>query len=352
VSFVGGVWGGRGGAALVVIASVLGASSAARAEAPVPSSLSVRVDYQGPPDCPTSSDFTARLTTRSPHLRLTPDDESAPKLVVRVTHGAHGRDAHGVLSIHYADGNQAKRTVDGDTCDSIVDALALMSAMALDPTVALGGPAPDAPPPAAPPTVVEPPVTKVADEDADRARRAVDLRQGVHLAMGLGGGVAFGFAPVAVPDVGAFVELAHASSGAWSPSVRAGFDYATSGNASVSGGGMSVVRSVGVLDACPLAWNGGPFRLSPCAVFEGGVLSARGQGVMPTLSPTRPWLAAGALGRARYVFLSRVFVELTFGLRVPFVRDSFYFMSEPSTTIFRAPVISGFAGGALGLTIL
>jgi hypothetical protein len=148
----------------------------------------------------------------------------------------------------------------------------------------------------------------------------------------------------------AFVDLTHSTGSAWSPSLRAGFLYANSGDQTVPGGGVRMVQTLATLDLCPLRWTAWNLRIAPCLHGEGGAVEVSGVGVSPARSETRPWLAAGVLGRVRYVVISPFFIEVYGGVDLTIQRDRFFF--EPDNTVFRAPLVSGFASGALGLTIL
>ncbi len=329
-----------------MLATLGGGLSTARAQGEGPDARSVRVDYQSGRDCPTASGFLERIAMRSANIRVVRDGDTAWRLVVRVVRSPHGPEAHGDLSIRSPDGSEARRAVDGDTCDSVVDALALMSAMALDPAVVPRATTPDVSPPAPAATV-----TASGGNDAD-AHPATTRSPAWQLPVWAGGGAVFGIAPVAVPDVWGAVELARAVGGLGSSSVRAGFDYANSGAASVTGGGIRVVRSVGVVEACPAWWSPGPFRLAPCLHLEAGTLAASGLEVTPERSAVRPWLAVGAVGSVRYVPVHRLFVELAGGLHLPLVRDRFYFEPDTTTTVYRAPAVAGFVSGAIGFRIL
>jgi len=318
----------------LAVAAAAGATpSLARADAVSPPAL--RVDYQTTIGCSTRGEFLGRLTARIPNLRLAEPGERALDLVVRVTRGSHRAEAHGALSVRYEDGGVARRAVDGDTCDSVVDALALMSALVIDPGGAVEGVRP--PPPAAGPPPLPAPLP--ADERSERTQ----------IAVGAAGTAVFGTAPVVTPDGALFVEIERVTGRLFSPSLRAGFDYADSGVAGVPGGDMRVVRFLGSLDACPLAWHAGPISVVPCAHAEGGALEAYGLGITPSRTATRPWFAAGLLAKVRYRPFSLFFVEVLGGVLAPFERDTFYF--EPNREIFRAPALSGLAGGALGFTI-
>jgi len=63
-------------------------------------------------------------------------------------------------------------------------------------------------------------------------------------------------------------------------------------------------------------------------------------------------VAAGLGGIVEYRLGRRFFFELAGGARVPLVRDRFYFEPTASVTAFQAPVVSGFAEGGVGVTIL
>jgi hypothetical protein len=325
----------RSGAAVLAVAAVLGSPEIASAQA---STNDPRVEYEAPADCPPAIDFDRRLAGRTSSFEPHRGADAKPTLLVRITRSGHGSQTHGDLSVRYADGAEARRVVNGDTCDSVVDALALMSAMALE-RAAL-----DATKAAVPPAPAAPPA-----EPEHTAMVPLDRQPGAHVALGAGGGAAFGTAPVTSPDASAFLEIFGGRGSAWSPTVRAAFDYANSGSASVTGGGVKLVRSLGSLDGCPLVWSSGAFRLLPCAHLEGGMLSASGLGVQPGRNALRPWV--GAVGRVRYVTAARLFLELSGGLLAPLVRDRFFFEPNSSTTVFRAAPVSGFAGGALGFTI-
>ena len=72
----------------------------------------------------------------------------------------------------------------------------------------------------------------------------------------------------------------------------------------------------------------------------------------PDRSALRPWVGAGLLGSVRYVATRRFFVEVSGGVRAALVRDRFFFEPDSAVTVFQAPVVSGFAGAAVGFTIL
>jgi hypothetical protein len=87
----------------------------------------------------------------------------------------------------------------------------------------------------------------------------------------------------------------------------------------------------------------------PCVHAEGGVLASTGVDIVPARSDTRPWVSLGAVGAVRYRLVWLLFAELSIGLRLPLVRDRYFF--EPDTTVFRPPPFAALANGGLGVTI-
>jgi hypothetical protein len=328
----------------------------------------VRVDSHGGLGCPTES-FAGRLLARDTHIRLAQPNEPAPLVIVRIDRD--GRSVHGHIVIRDVDGTQSERNVRGDTCESVSGALVLVAAIAIDPTLSIGT-ASDSTTDAGTPSgtnteeAAAAPSSTTADHpdaswaDASRATTTteresshappVDRRLGWHAATGGGAGIESGAAPAAVLTWSAFFEVTKNTDHVLAPIVRLLFEHSNSGDQDVTGGAVRFVRNLGVIDACPLQASVGPLRLLPCLELEAGVVNASGHDVTPTRSEARPWLALGAVGRVRYVPISPLFLEVSGGLRVPLLRDHFYF--EPNNTVFEAPALSGFAGGTIGLWIL
>jgi hypothetical protein len=158
---------------------------------------------------------------------------------------------------------------------------------------------------------------------------------------------------VAAPSGGGFAEIGWGTEGRIvSPTLGLGFDYASSAVTAAGVGSVQMSRTEATLDGCPLRWVLGSFRLVPCARLEAGALGASGLGVTPANHAQRPWVAAGLEGIIVYRLGRRFFFELAGGARVPLVRDRFYFEPTASVTAFQAPIVSGFAEGGVGVTIL
>ena len=177
-------------AALVGAACVVTSVQAHAEESPTtpPStSVPVRVEYRSNTGCPVAL-FVDQLSSRSSRIHVAAEGEAATLLVVDVVRATRG--ARGDLAIHYADGTRARRGVDGDTCESVVSALALMSVLALSaldrPDVTPASPAVQGEP--------KPPIGLSGGPAAEHPQ-PVDLRPGWHLVALGGAGVTGGGSP-------------------------------------------------------------------------------------------------------------------------------------------------------------
>ncbi len=331
--------------------AVASSGTFARANADEPL-VPVRVDFRGTSGCADGSEFSRELTARDVRVRAASPGERAPLLVVTITRGLR-QAVHGRLVVEDVDGTVSRRDVEGDTCESVLGALALMAAIAVDPTAPLtGGEATPAAPSGALSTSRgdgSPPEPS-RDEASASTDRASEARRGPHVGLMGGAGATSGTAPTIAWMIPVSAEIGGGRSAAISPLLRAGFEHADSGEDGATGGDARFVLNAGTLDLCASFPVARSIDLLPCVHAEGGGLSAAGSNIQPARSDTRPWVGLGALGAVRYVVVSPVFVELSLGVRFPLVRDRFFF--EPDTTVFQVPAIAGFAGGCLGVTIL
>jgi hypothetical protein len=321
----------------------------------------VRIDYRGTERCSDGAEFLRELLARDPRVRTASPEERAPVLVVSVTRGAR-QAVHGRLVVEDVDGTSSRRDVDGDGCESVLGALALMAAIAVDPAAPLrGDDAPGAAPGAAPSSSpgrgdgVEGarPVAGASSKDEVSPAGGIAPEAGrssLHFGVTGGASATMGTAPTVAWMIPVSAEIGWGLETSVSPLVRAGFEHADSGEDAATGGDARFVLNAGTLDLCASFPVTRAVSLLPCLHAEGGTLLAAGSDIQPARSDTRPWLGLGAVGAVRYLVRSPVFVELSFGVRLPLVRDRFFF--EPDTTVFQPPVAAGFAGGCIGFTIL
>jgi len=103
----------------------------------------IALDFQAASSCPDRTRFIERVHTFTTKVEVASDDGTARrKFGIRVTRSAGA--VRGELTIDNR-GSKTTRNVSGTTCDEVVSALALATALAVDPE-ALGEPTPEPPP--------------------------------------------------------------------------------------------------------------------------------------------------------------------------------------------------------------
>ena len=304
--------------------------------------VAVQFDYEARPGCPDADAFVREVLARAPRARVANAAERARTLVARIR--TSGRELEGALVVRDVDGATTERTVHAQSCGELVTALAVIAAIVIDPITAKSGEldAADAGPPPAAPVVPspEPPVTPPP----------VSVPEGTTawtFSAGAGGGLVGGASPTVLLSVPVFLEASRQVSGVVEPAARLRFERTSLGSTTGSAGGASFVLTSGAADVCPIALRARSFRIQPCARAELGALTARGRGVEPTRSDTRPWFALGPVARARLEIAGPVFAELEAALLASFIRDRFYV--EPATLIYRPPALGGTTAFAVGV---
>lgn len=319
------------------------------------------VDYRAPSECPPASDVTARIESRAPR--------GAPARldIAKTKSGFHGDLVAG------EGGSRVARSVDARSCGAVVEALALVLALASDAEAAT------------PPEPVEPAPPGQAgarsDLDEGHATAALDAPaaqadvpattasdSGARRLFGFGSNVAYsGFSnnhtlfgvalhgELALPArIGGMAFL--------QPSFRASIGGTlphSSSNGFVdrtpNGVGDSVCADCGpeitilktAIDACPVGVNlDGTWSFTACARGEIGMLIADLSGSKAD-AERRAWMAAGPMIRSRVVWGSgdyRPVFELTAGAVAPLRRDRFHYDDYP--TVAAAPWVWSVGFGA------
>jgi hypothetical protein len=294
----------------------------------------IRLVYHASSDCPDEATFVARVRERTTRVRLASAGEVARTFTVVVE---SGRAPLGRIAVQSSDHREAARQVQADTCSDVVDALALMVALAIDPGAV--NPVPAAPPEGS------------AAASAPASSLAPTARS--HDDGGMLGGVDFALATDVMPQLvlagSPYVGWRATGARLFAPSFRLSFIRARSGTLDVTGGTATFTWTVGRLDGCPIAWPRGVLRVSECVRLEGGTLEvAGGMGVTASRTSTRGWAAVGPLARAEWALLPPVFVDAEAGALVRVTQDRFYF-NPGMATAFEVPALGVTAGVGVGV---
>lgn len=370
---------------LLVLGGAPQASAQPDRSAGEPSTERARLDYRATGPCAWREAFVAQVAARTPAVQWVDDSDAERSFDVRV-HAELGPDgrwwvATGLLTIRGPDQAESSRKVEGDNCEDVVSALALITALAIDPSARTGplvghevggvdratsggGGAASGHPLGAPheaetvaagsePALVRPfglaptpqgeagssfspdreRLRPPSDEPADRWRWAVGL--GATAASGLGSGLGF-VLPL-------YVDVALDRGELLAPSVRLALSYMPTRSVAVAAGTADFYRLAVHPSACPIRL--GPVSavaLLPCVGVELGLLHGTGN-LAPERSESALWLALDVPFRLQWVPSDWLSLELQVELGVPLVRPRFYF--EPDRTIMETQALFGTVGG-------
>jgi hypothetical protein len=340
----------------------------------------IRVSYGAPAECPQEQAFVQQVLSRTSRARVAEPGEVGRTFVITVER----RDEQywGVLMVTSTSGDSSQREVAATSCEEVVSALGLVTALTIDPKATiLPRDEATAPPPeevavAEPAVPVEPvpptftPVPQAPAPQPAAPETVVVLRPetappsaaepaGWSLALGAQVDLVTAVAPdlLLVPrvyaDAGDATDVlisprAGVSIGGWS--VRT--DQPTSGDATLS---WLALR----LEACPLNLTASrSFGLRPCVTFDVGVLHGQGHDkpgapeLARTDSKTWEWLAPGLLLRAEVRPVEPLLLRLEGGAHRPLRTPEFVFdTDEGEESIFQVPTVGFSAGLGVGLDL-
>src|SRR5262249_30238008 len=147
----------------------------------------IRIEYDGPPTCPSADAFFAEVAARTRRARRATDGAPARTFIVAVRNGEGGSTGH--LAIRALGGSTSEGEAAGDTGEGVGSAVALSAAPAVDPSASTRAieptPAPSEspppPPPPAPPATAAPLPPERPEPDEVRGERPRwHLEGGVH----------------------------------------------------------------------------------------------------------------------------------------------------------------------------
>jgi hypothetical protein len=268
---------------LVMGASVLAARTACAQEEPI------YLDYRASPDCPSRAEFEDQVRARTARARFVDQPGSVRRFLVE----AYPEKGHvtGRLTSSRDEQTGEPRQVTSDDCGSVVAALALMTALAVDPRAATqAAPSERSAIPVAsmPPTELPPPRPRPLAQPALHVQSRAQARPWAapknqsgwgSLSAGMCTRGLLWVAPTFVPMgiLSASLEWQALAPTLVAPSVRWSGLYGASPTVHPTAGAAKFRLLSAMLEACPvrLAVASGA-TLRPCVGLEGGSLSARG----------------------------------------------------------------------------
>jgi hypothetical protein len=255
----------------------------------------------------------------------------------------------GVVQLDPLEPPAAERELRATTCLSVVDALAVSAAIAVDDVLAEveraaitsssspPGEEPDAAP--APSTPAPAPATSSAHAKPSVRPPAVRPSAGWRLGsieLRVGDSIALrrGIVPEPVWMQSAWLSAARRNS--WYPMFRAELAYGASGIARTDVGAYRARLLEGGLAACSPLRDGILSILAVCAGVSGGTLMTSSFEVIRSADRVRPWFAAFAAPRIALPLLQGIAFVVEGRIAVPFIRERLRF--HPGVTVYEAPL--------------
>jgi hypothetical protein len=308
----------------------------------------LHIDYVAPAGCPDATVFMRLLQARTTRFRQAPPDDQARRFLVRVA--AVGSLFSGRLEIRSPDGSSAIRRVEGEICDEVSDALALMTALAIDPNARTGSSKVDAKNPGNPPQKaavqpdsqrLPPPVSVVASQPS------LNASQPWRWSAGILGDLTFGLSPALGYGGELFVEAEAPVSSTLGPAVRMGIFLTQSDVKLPTGPAARFQWALATVEGCPvrLGVMGQRLAVYPCLAFRLGVLHGEGQRISQPEQTVSIWSDAGPVLRLRFAMTARLSLEVQAALMLPLYRPTFAITDMGSdTTAYSVPRIGGLVG--------
>ncbi len=334
--------------------------------------VAVHVEYTAPSPCPPAAELSRAVQRRTDKVRIVgADDAWARSYTIAIREDAAGAVAE--LTLLQPNTPPSTRSVPGATCESVVRALGLIIALAVDPEAkrvladddepvlptppsATTDPPPPEPAASPEPTVDSKPLrrpeasrsSEPRDVPPSRPRPADRWRFGAGAQVAQVGAVAPGVTTAFGATLGAWRDRRGTPV---DPSFRAQFFRSLERSVTVTDGRGVFRWTAAALSACPVraVWRD-LLAVTPCAVLEVGALRVNGEDTPEPQSSRRPWLAPGLEGVVILNPSGAVFFWLAGRASVPAVRARYFII--PNETVYEMPVITASGHAGVGVHFL
>lgn len=301
--------------------------------------LAVKLELDLPSGCGSLNDFVDRLRARLERIQFS---EIGANRVVQARIEATSDDRYrATMTLRYPDGHSSSRIVDANSCDDALEALALITAVTLDPlavssTEARSKEQPRAEQPreqAPQRTVANATSANTADGSATSnpkpaIQRTADTRR-TDDQTNFGLGVAYtafrGLAPGTLNGIDVNLSMGQRSRRPLALSARLGLSYAVNAGVIAQGGIADFSLASVVLDLCPLQHLSAIVELRACGLVHAGLITAEGRATEDPESHRRPILAFGSSLQLTWVAWDFLALPLRAHLAFPTSHDTFGF---------------------------
>jgi len=295
--------------------------------------------------------FMQALQERTTRFRQAAGAEQARRFLVRLTAGQ--AMFSGRLEIRSPDGSTAIRRVDGASCDDVSNALALMTALAIDPKALTGSPSgavarraeSDAAPESGPDPQGSPPAGAVAA--AGSSAVVPKAPRPWQWSAGLIGHLTSWVSPTLGYGGQLFVEAEAPESSLLGPAVRGSLFLNQSETEFPTGAAARFEWALATLEGCPVRLKVMSLHLAvhPCVSFRLGVLRGEGRRISQPKQVLSVWSDAGPVLRLRVAVRAQLMLEVQGALLLPLYRPTFAITDMGSATnAYSVPRVGGLVG--------
>jgi hypothetical protein len=354
---------------LRILAVALGFQSHADAQVELETRGEDRLDYRAPQECPDAAAFRALVGSRLPRGWGSAQNEGARRFDVQVS----GQQDRYVATLELVDerGERVARTVNGELCESVVDGIALVTALAIQsrateasggqgslgsdsepaPTPSATGPAGSASSsaaiaPSAPRSQRNTPAPRALPPVPDASPAAGYPRRPLGLRLSARAALSTGIGPNAAP--GAALAVVYEPRGARLGLALQGFR--TTG-AEAQGVPVQFELWTARFEGCPFVLAiSDSTSVEPCPFAEFGAMTGQAFEDPPAVvrgeRGTALWVSSGASGRL-VGRLGALALELEVLFGIPLRRERFYVAG--GDTLYRVPAYYGGAAAGIGV---
>lgn len=277
----------------------------------------VELRYAAPEGCPARDVVEAAIRARTPNVRL-----AAPaRRVFAITIEATSDGFRGTLVVDRV----ADKELSAERCEDLATALALVTALAIDPTASVLPRRP--PPPPGPP---------------GSGAWAFETDVGGMVEAGVSPGALFAGVVEARARLDRSYQLEIAAIAGRDSTARDGAQARFTWLAARLG----ACRSWGPWGRWG-RWGRWGVTAGACGHLEVGAVRASAEMIVNQRDVTRLWLAAGAHGSAQVPLGPRSFGQLQLGASLPFIRDRYLF--APGVDLHETPSVTGWVALGIGV---
>jgi hypothetical protein len=316
--------------------------SAARGSADPLEPEPIRAELAAAPSCAEASSFVGQVLARTRRAREAQPNE--PARTFTITIAEEGESLRGTLRVVTATREVLERKVEAKTCGEVVEALALVAALIVDPealTTPLEPPKPEAPrTTAATPSPWVPPIVPPPGEPAEPAT----------VSAGLALEAASAIAPTLIPVERLWGEVGWHGAGILHPSFGLALARAST---QVTRNSLTadILWVTGRVTACPLELvHAQRVSLRPCALFDVGMIRGKGANREDVSSAARaettPWVAPGVNLGLYLVPVSPLVLRLEAGGMVQIVKTRFIY--DVRQEVYSIPLFGYYLGLGAG----